>query len=82
MNLLVLGAGAWGTALAVQASRRHSVSLWARDPQHVQDMLSSRLNQRYLAGHPLPPLLTPTHAPLSGLIQQAELVVLAVPMAA
>jgi glycerol-3-phosphate dehydrogenase (NAD(P)+) len=45
-------------------------------------MLSSRLNQRYLAGHPLPPNLTPTHAPLPELIRQAEVVVLAVPMAA
>ncbi len=82
MNLLILGAGAWGTALAVQASRRHTVNLWARDATHVQDMLAQRLNQRYLPGHALPAGLTPTHAPLPELIQHADLVVLAAPMAA
>ena len=82
MNLLILGAGAWGTALAVQASRRHTVNLWARDATHVQDMLAQRLNQRYLPGHALPAGLTPTHAPVPELIQHADLVVLAAPMAA
>jgi len=82
VNLLILGAGAWGTALAVQASRRHTVSLWARDPAHVQDMLAQRLNQRYLPGHSLPAGLTPTHASLPELIQHTDLVVLASPMAA
>ena len=45
-------------------------------------MLSQRVNSSYLPGHPLPERLTPSHGPLPGLIQQADLVVLAVPMAA
>ena len=82
MNLLILGAGAWGTALAIQASQRHAVTLWARDADHASRMLSQRLNSNYLPGHTLPDGLTPSHAPLPGLIQHANLVVLAVPMAA
>ncbi len=82
MNLLILGAGAWGTALAIQASQRHAVTLWARDADHANRMLSQRLNSSYLPGHTLPDGLTPSHAPLPGLIQHADLVVLAVPMAA
>ena len=82
MNLLILGAGAWGTALAIQASQRHAVTLWARDADHANRMLSQRLNSSYLPGHSLPDGLTPSHAPLPGLIQHADLVVLAVPMAA
>src|ERR671929_178444 len=35
MKILVLGAGAWGTALALVAAARHGVTLWARDPAHV-----------------------------------------------
>jgi len=82
VNLLILGAGAWGTALAIQASQRHAVTLWARNVDHVQRMLSQRLNPKYLAGHLLPDGLTPSHAPLPALVQHADLVVLAVPMAA
>ena len=81
MNLLILGAGAWGTALAIQASQRHAVTLWARDAAHAQRMLSQRVNAAYLPDQLLPGGLTPSHAPLPALVQQADLVVLAVPMA-
>ena len=82
MNLLILGAGAWGTALAIQASQRHAVTLWAREADHANRMLSQRLNSSYLPGHNFPEGLLPSHAALPGLIQHADLVVLAVPMAA
>ncbi|MFY7939705.1 MAG: glycerol-3-phosphate dehydrogenase, partial [Burkholderiaceae bacterium] len=36
MNVTVLGAGAWGTALAVAAAHRGPVSLWARDTDQAQ----------------------------------------------
>ena len=81
MNLLILGAGAWGTALAIQASQRHAVTLWARDADHAARMQLQRLNASYLPGQHLPEGLTPSHAPLPGLIQAADLVVVAVPMA-
>ena len=82
MNLLILGAGAWGTALAIQASQRHAVTLWAREADHANRMLSQRLNSSYLPGHNFPEGLLPSHAALPGLAQHADLVVLAVPMAA
>jgi len=48
MNFTVLGAGAWGTALAVTLSARHAVTLWARDAQQCEAMLLTRVNRRYL----------------------------------
>jgi glycerol-3-phosphate dehydrogenase (NAD(P)+) len=55
MKALVVGAGAWGTALAVHLARRHQVLLWARDPMQASYMQADRANQRYLPGVALPP---------------------------
>jgi glycerol-3-phosphate dehydrogenase (NAD(P)+) len=60
MRIAVLGAGAWGTALAVQAARQHEVVLWARDPQQAADLQAHRENRRYLAGVALPDKLLAT----------------------
>ena len=57
MNLTVLGAGAWGTALAVHASATQATRLWARDAQQVAQMRSLRRNARYLPDVALPPAL-------------------------
>lgn len=54
MNITLLGAGAWGTALAVSLSHRHPVMLWSRDVQAVNLMRTSRQNARYLPGMALP----------------------------
>lgn len=57
MNILVIGAGAWGTALAASAARaqgRHQVTLWARDAARVQAMQAERSNARYLPGIAFP----------------------------
>ncbi len=54
MKIAVLGAGAWGTALAIHLARRHPVMLWARDPAHIETMRVSRTNQRYLGDYPFP----------------------------
>ncbi len=54
MNISILGAGAWGTALAVALAPRHPVMLWARDAQVVSDMAATRENTRYLPGARLP----------------------------
>jgi len=54
MNVTILGAGAWGTALALQAAPRHAVRLWARDAEHACVMAASRRNERYLPGFALP----------------------------
>ena len=54
MKLVVLGAGAWGTALAISLSQKHSVSLWGRDSLHVATLAKTRTNLRYLPGIALP----------------------------
>jgi len=57
MKIAVLGAGAWGTALAVSAAARHEVLLWARDAAHARALQATRRNERYLDGVGLPPAL-------------------------
>jgi len=47
-KVAVLGAGAWGTALAMAISERHAVSLWARNAGHVSGMRKARANPLYL----------------------------------
>ncbi len=87
MNIIVLGAGAWGTALAASASQHpagHAVTLWARDASQTAAMQARHENARYLPGVPLPPALAYSAEPLAGLLAQAgaaDLVVVATPMA-
>lgn len=88
MKIVVLGAGAWGTALAVSASRNtaagHSVTLWARDAAQAQAVGLTRENALYLPGVVLPDSLdiqSGAEAP-ARLCAQADLVVLATPMVA
>jgi glycerol-3-phosphate dehydrogenase (NAD(P)+) len=58
-SIVVLGAGAWGTALAVQAARAGlAVSLWARDPARARAMAKARENARHLPGLRLSPAIT------------------------
>lgn len=54
MNLAVLGAGAWGTAVACAAAARHAVLLYARDDAQCVAMQTDRENRRYLPGVSLP----------------------------
>jgi glycerol-3-phosphate dehydrogenase (NAD(P)+) len=55
MSIAVLGAGAFGTALAISlASDGRAVTLWARDPDIAQDMQKLRENAHRLPGHTLP----------------------------
>ena len=89
MKIVVLGAGAWGTALAVNAASQraaaHSVSLWARDPAQAQGLQTKRENVRYLPGIVLPSALSVGPggaAELRGLVAGADLLVIATPMAA
>ncbi len=79
MNILVLGAGAWGTALSIHLATRHPVTLWVRSQDHLGEMLQHRMNQRYLPGHNLPKSIQLT-AQLNSAIRQAELILVAVPV--
>ncbi len=58
LPIVVLGAGAWGTALAVAAAARHPVLLWARDAAQAAQMQAGRCNARYLPGVQFPGGLT------------------------
>ncbi len=57
MNITILGAGAWGTALACHASSRHAVQLWGRDAGLMQGLRTHGENTRYLPGIALPETL-------------------------
>jgi len=60
VEVAVLGAGSWGTALAMQLARvGHRVRLWARDAGHVAEMREERCNRRYLPDSPLSDAIEP-----------------------
>lgn len=78
-HIAILGAGSWGTALAVHLARiNHSVTLWARDPVLVDEMIATRSNARYVQGVPIPDRVLPTGA-LDEALADASIVVVAVP---
>ena len=85
-RVTVIGAGAWGTALALIAAARGSVCLWARSEPMVKNMVAMRENTRYLPGIPLPDSLAMT-SDLQAALEHASqgdtpgLVVLGVPLA-
>lgn len=81
MNIAVLGAGAWGSALAVHFAARHEVTLWTRSETHAQAMAGKRENARYLPGIGFPAALRVTHK-LDEAIRHADLLLLAVPSGA
>jgi glycerol-3-phosphate dehydrogenase (NAD(P)+) len=82
----VIGAGAWGTALAHSAASQpiapHAVTLWARNSTQVERLRTEGGNSGYLPGVALSPRLAYSNAPLAPLAQQHDLVVIATPMAA
>jgi glycerol-3-phosphate dehydrogenase (NAD(P)+) len=80
MKIAVLGAGAWGTALAIAFARRHPVMLWARDPAQASAMAAQRQNPRYLAECSFPDGLSATSDFLTA-TAGAELLLLAAPLA-
>jgi glycerol-3-phosphate dehydrogenase (NAD(P)+) len=54
MRVAVLGAGAWGTAIACVLGARMEVALWARDAQQARVLSQTRRNERYLRGIEIP----------------------------
>jgi glycerol-3-phosphate dehydrogenase (NAD(P)+) len=77
--IAVLGAGSWGTALALLLARnQHIVRLWGHDPQHMQSMAEARCNTRYLPKHPFPENLQVDTA-LQATLDEVQDVLIAVP---
>jgi len=85
MKIIVFGAGAWGTALAVSAVRHpvgHRVELWARDATQAAAMRAGGEHARYLPGIRLPSELVLRGAPATELVAAgADLIIIATPMA-
>lgn len=78
-DLLVAGAGSWGTALAIQSARKgHKVAMWAHRDAHVKAMQSARCNEQYLPGAAFPDTLT-VCSDLSLAVQQSTLKMIATP---
>lgn len=79
MRIAVLGAGAFGTALAIALARNgQTVGLWARDARHVADMAASRTNERRLPGVSLPDSVS-VSAEIAD-FGSADILLLAIPM--
>jgi glycerol-3-phosphate dehydrogenase (NAD(P)+) len=82
MDIRVIGAGAWGTALAINAARHgHVVTLWARDAAQAQAMQRERRNSRYLGAAEFPANLRVSDGDVSVAVQGADLIVIGTPMA-
>ncbi|QYF95006.1 NAD(P)-dependent glycerol-3-phosphate dehydrogenase [Massilia sp. PAMC28688] len=83
-HITVLGAGAWGTAVALALSARHNVLIWGRDPLAMAAMDTARENTHYLPGFALPPQLQVTgnlESALAHLDDPAPLLIAACPVA-
>ncbi|WP_373740207.1 NAD(P)H-dependent glycerol-3-phosphate dehydrogenase [Neisseria sp.] len=76
MNITVIGAGSWGTALAIHfALHGNRVSLWSRNTEHMAAVQADRENKRYLPGFALPENLS-VCSDLGSALQHSELVLL------
>lgn len=85
MNIVVIGAGAWGTALAMSAAAHgdgRNVTLWARDAAQASAMQAQRENARYLPGLAFPQSLQIAHGDITACTDAADLIVVGTPMAA
>jgi glycerol-3-phosphate dehydrogenase (NAD(P)+) len=82
-KIAILGAGSWGTALAILLSRSrkpHEIRLWVHNPALAEAMRRERENAAYLPGHELPSLIRVTNE-MEHALSGAEIVVGAVPAA-
>ncbi len=80
-TVAVVGAGAWGTTLALQLARQGPVTLLARDEATSATLAGSRENVRHLPGMPLPVEVEVTADP-TAIADAHRLVVMAVPSSA
>ena len=78
-RIAIVGAGSWGTSLAIVAARAgHEVVLWSRDPQVVASINEQRVNSRYLMSTSIPDRVTATNE-IRTALDKASLVLLAAP---
>ncbi len=79
-KIAVIGAGAWGTAISIVLGRKgsHPVSLWAHEPEVCENINARRMNDHFLAGHPIPDAVTATNS-LEDALSSADIVVSVMP---
>ncbi len=78
-NLAVIGAGSWGTTLALAAARtNHRVTLWAHHAEFAVELQRERENKKYLAGFALPDNVTVTNE-MAVALREAEIILTVVP---
>ena len=78
-RIAIIGAGSWGTALAVMAARAgHEVKLWSRNPEVVSSINSSHVNPFYLTSAQIPDRVTAFNE-VAAALNHAELVLFAAP---
>lgn len=80
MRIAILGAGAWGTALALSFAGRHAVTLWTWQAAHAEALLQDRENRLFLPGFPLPATIA-ISADLAAAVASADMALVATPMA-
>ena len=79
LNITVVAAGAWGTALAIAFCRKHAVTLWTREADVTQTMLVERENKQFFPGHPFPDELM-VGTDFTKAVEGADLLVFATPL--
>ncbi len=78
-TIAVLGAGSWGTALAIQLARnRLRVNLWGHREKHIEGLIATRENTPYLPGIALSENISP-RASLESCLENAEVILIAIP---
>ena len=80
MKITLLGAGAWGTALAIAFSGKHEVTLWSREEDVAVDLQKTRENHRFFPGYKLPESVV-VSTDFAAAIATAELLIIATPIA-
>ncbi|HEY2820999.1 MAG TPA: NAD(P)H-dependent glycerol-3-phosphate dehydrogenase [Candidatus Acidoferrum sp.] len=82
-RIAILGAGSWGTALAIvlsRGTRSHEIWLWSRDANHAQSISRSKENRKYLPQVPVPAAIRLTHSMVEAM-RGASIVIGAMPSA-
>ncbi len=79
-KIAIIGAGAWGTAIAIVLGRKgsHQVRLWAHEPEVEQSINTRHVNDLFLAGRPIPAVVTATNS-LEDALRDADIVVSVMP---
>ena len=80
MKITLLGAGAWGTALAIAFAGKHAVTLWSRETDVAEDLRLNRENHRFFPGYRLPDAVV-VSTDFAAAVADAELLVVATPIA-